>query len=311
MDARHFDTIVRALGRNPSRRAILGALTGLLAHALSGRSSVEGARCIRLGQLCDPKGETPCCAGSCCGGICCIDRVIEHPDPPHHPVQPPEPTPPLGPPQEPGPPFDQPSPPFDPPEPGCGLIGGACETHAECCTKICCGGSCSTVELCVCPEGTACAGDARCESYGRVYTTEGSCCSAPSVSYCLPDSDPRVLDGDAGCCLPGVDCPRDLGETRLSAQGGSSFNCPTVGVGDDDCCYGLEGGDAAAGQNCVALGRACHADWPCCGKCVDEVCVCLDAGDTCVDVAAGVFNGPACCAGLGCVFQNANQAVCA
>jgi hypothetical protein len=224
-----------------------------------------GSTCCGAGQSCC---GTQCCDNNCCGDHCC----------------------PSG-------------------RPYC--CGGECCAQPccgdQCCAEgdVCCGGACARFEACTCPPGTACSGDAICTSYGRVATTEGSCCPYPTVAYCCTDSAPGAGDGSTGCCTPDVDCPLDVGcpTGNASAQGGAPQLCcesagdhPECGPASD-CCSSVveEGGVANVTVNYVPQGKPCDPIWPCFGKCHDGVCVCLDSGDRCnTDLYS------ACCSGQPC-----------
>ena len=63
MDGSRFDDVVRTIAQRPSRRAVLGALSGLAVSVVAGRHGEARARCRASGEVC--RKDADCCAQSC------------------------------------------------------------------------------------------------------------------------------------------------------------------------------------------------------------------------------------------------------
>jgi hypothetical protein len=229
MDGLRFDRVARLLAGKSNRRQVVAALLGVGTTAAISTGASARPRCRGEGLTCTK--DSDCCSGSCerLGGI---GR--------HVCVAAPEPK---------------------------------CDTFV--CGDLCCPAEavgCAPLDVpggsvfCQCPKGqelvdgqckpiecsdrSNCAGPIRCGNASNVDL----CCPHPLKAFCSCES-PNTGGEEVGCCMPGVDCPEDLGWDNHEYLT-SPYYGPCVEDGVVICCCEGEDCDYFLSETWIACHRS-------------------------------------------------------
>lgn len=165
--------------------------------------------------------------------------------------------------------------------------GEACVADGECCTGICCEGTCQSIECCVadeetnlrCAEGTTCF-EGICISLcdgqgeGEACAADGDCCTGiccggacRDTECCIDDTDPNARCAKGSSCFEGI-CVVDCD------SGGEGEACSE----DADCCAGICCEGACHDIECCIADEDPNARCPDGTSCFEGVCDAVDSG---------------------------------